>query len=324
MIARPIRSQHGAVSLFVTITLLFGVTMIAFFAMRSIVFEQRTSANQYRSTEALEAAEAGLEWALAYLNAPVNLDATCSAGGARTFRDNYLNPAAADPPVFAETAGAYSTAQPACTRQSGGGWLCGCPAGNTATVAAPACDLQSGACAKFTVSFERVQDPALAVTCAGASTNCVPSAVKVISVGYTDTSGTPDGTATVSQVFKTLTALGSPPGGSLTAKENVNLNGNLTVTNTDPATSGVTINAGGTVTMTGSSSVVSIPGTPPAASIAANDSTLAALTDDQMFMMFFGMTKTVFRNLPTTYQITCSPCRNRDLSAALATGANTI
>src|SRR5450631_3520636 len=87
------RSQCGTVTLIVALVLLVGFTLFAFFANRSIVFEQRTSANQYRSTKALAAAEAGLEWALAELNAPINLNTTCTtAGGTKIFRDNYLDP----------------------------------------------------------------------------------------------------------------------------------------------------------------------------------------------------------------------------------------
>jgi len=102
------------------------------------------------------------------------------------------------------------------------------------------------------------------------------------------------------------------------------MSGNLNVTNMDPSTNGITINAGGGVTLGGSSSVTTLSGTPPAASIAGNDSALSALTDDEMFKTFFGMSKTEFQNSPMTKQITCTTCGNSELGAAIASGANII
>ena len=42
--------------------LFFIMSLVAAYASRNLIFEQRTSANNYRSTQAFEAAEAGLEW----------------------------------------------------------------------------------------------------------------------------------------------------------------------------------------------------------------------------------------------------------------------
>jgi Tfp pilus assembly protein PilX len=331
-------SQRGMATLVVAVVLLVCITLIALFANRSIVFEQRTSANQYRSTKALEAAEAGLEWAFAQLNTPLNLGTSCTtAGGTKTFRDNYLNPAATSPPVYAATAGTFSTATPACARQSGGGWTCSCPPGTSTTVAAPTCDgATTGACPKFVVQFERVQDPALALQCASGATNCVISAVKVTSTGYTNVDPSPDGTAQVSQMFKTISGLATPPAAPLTAKGPVDISGNVEVTNTDPSTGGITINAGGDVTLSGGAQVYTISGTPPGASIASNDTSLSTLSDDQMFETFFGMPKTQFMNMPATTQIppaqpacaltfSCTGTYGAtELGNAVAAGANII
>ena len=73
--------QRGAAALVVSMLLLFGMTLIAFFVNRGMIFEQRTSANQYRSTKAFEMAEAGLEWAVARLNTESAIAAAGVAGG---------------------------------------------------------------------------------------------------------------------------------------------------------------------------------------------------------------------------------------------------
>lgn len=67
--ANPHRSeaQSGVAALGVTIVLLLVVSLMTLYANRAIWLEQRTSSNQFRSKEALEAAEAGLERMLSVL-----------------------------------------------------------------------------------------------------------------------------------------------------------------------------------------------------------------------------------------------------------------
>ena len=60
-------SQRGAATLFVTIVLLLAVGLITLYTNRSAILEQRLSANEVRAKQALEAANAGIEHALAYL-----------------------------------------------------------------------------------------------------------------------------------------------------------------------------------------------------------------------------------------------------------------
>ena len=69
----PARSQSryrqtGAATLIVVMVLFFIISLVAAYTNRSLIFEQRTSSNQYRSTQALEVADAGLEWAISQLN----------------------------------------------------------------------------------------------------------------------------------------------------------------------------------------------------------------------------------------------------------------
>lgn len=59
--------QKGAVTLILTLVLLLATAYVAIFVARSSVSQQRLIANQYRSAQALEAAEAGLNFGLAYL-----------------------------------------------------------------------------------------------------------------------------------------------------------------------------------------------------------------------------------------------------------------
>jgi len=61
--------QQGAVTLLISIILLFATTLITIFAARVGVMDQRISGNELRHKEAFSHAEAGLEQASAYLSA---------------------------------------------------------------------------------------------------------------------------------------------------------------------------------------------------------------------------------------------------------------
>lgn len=104
------RSQRGAATLIVTLLLAVALFIVVAAAQRSVVVEQRLSAQQRDATQAFHAAEAGVAWALARLNddAPVGTDCAPAATG----------------PSFAERhLGTAAVAQ--CVRVDGA-WHCGC------------------------------------------------------------------------------------------------------------------------------------------------------------------------------------------------------
>ena len=163
---RPIRRQRGAATLAVAMVLLFAMTIVAFFSQRALLFEQRTSANQYRAALAFEAAEAGLEWATAMLNDPRHIDAACrpQPGQPTSFRARYV-PQSADGALLPLVA-----LRPGCSLASGGP-VCSCHVAGL-PVGLPADT------ASFTVEFANVPgDPqSLRVTargCTDAGSQCV-------------------------------------------------------------------------------------------------------------------------------------------------------
>jgi len=62
------KKQRGAATLAITLIVLLLITMITLFTARSLVTEQRVSANQYRAEQAESAASAGLDLGTALLN----------------------------------------------------------------------------------------------------------------------------------------------------------------------------------------------------------------------------------------------------------------
>jgi Tfp pilus assembly protein PilX len=290
-------AQRGAASLVVALVLLVGGTIIAFFANRSFIFEQRTSANQYRATKAFELAEAGTEWALGKLNEglPLAAGSSCATGGAATaltFRERFATPTSAG--LACGVAGclaANTLAVPGCRIDNAGVATCDCPTAANASLGAPAADEQG----RFAVRFATVPGDGSAVEII--SRGCV-NTVGDIACDPTDTTVQSDATATVRQIVKIVPSIPSGPAAALTSGSATVTGGNMTVVNNDQTSNGITIHAGTTVNLDGSTQVFSLPGTPPRASVLDNDPSLADLTnsgEEEFFHNYFQQTLTNYR-----------------------------
>src|SRR5690606_17493587 len=154
------------------------MTLLLGFTHRSLLFESRTSANQYRATQAFEAAEAGLEWAQAMLNAPSRIDASCKPttdAGATSFRERYLARSALAAPFAARTRpqGGGEVALRAACSLSDDGWRCSCPSDSEPVLAAPA---GAKSTSMFSVSFLSGASPGVvqvrATGCVGDGAPC--------------------------------------------------------------------------------------------------------------------------------------------------------
>jgi hypothetical protein len=80
---QALHSQRGAATLVMTVVILLLVTMVGIYTGRTVVFESKVSANDFRSRQAFEAAESGLSRAIAYLS---------SRGGADKNSDGIIDP----------------------------------------------------------------------------------------------------------------------------------------------------------------------------------------------------------------------------------------
>jgi hypothetical protein len=300
--------QRGVASLLVALILLLGGTIIAFFANRGFIFEQRTSANQYRATKAFELAEAGAEWAIGRLNENLPLAGTpsCATGGAATaatFRIRYVNPSPSS--ACGSPSGcllANTAALPGCrvnVNPTTGAisQTCDCPAGAVAALGAPldtSTDREEG---RFGVRFATVAADGAAVEvisrgCVNivGDTACDPNSTTVQS----------DASATVRVIVKIVPGVPSGPAAALTTGSAAVTGGNLNVINTHAPSNGITIHSGTTVSTGSGTAVYTLPGTPPRASILDNDPTLASLTlasEEAFFANFFGETLTNYRTV---------------------------
>jgi PilX N-terminal len=301
--------QHGAASLLVAIVLLLGGTLIAFFANRGFIFEQRTSANQYRAANAFELAEAGIEWAVGRLNEGMPLlDATsCLTGGAvlptrdPSFIDRYANPQPPNPAAVPPRPNAWFNVPalvangpyPQCrfdpaNMATNGGWACNCPSVAGAPVN-PGTAQQGG----FGVRFTAVpgDDQAIEIVARGCSNGatCDPIAAP----------GDADATAVVRVLVKARSYITGGPTAALTTGTATVSGGNLNVVNQHAPSNGITIHAGTTVQMGSGTNAFTLPGTPPKSSILDNDPSLANLTaadDDAFFHKFFSQDVASYRD----------------------------
>lgn len=272
-----VRSQRGLAALTVAVALVFGMAVVALFAHRHLIFEQRSSANQARATRAFELAEAGLEWATARLNDPRAAATDCEPDSASpSFRERYLagNAASGFAPAL--------DALPGC-RIDAAGWTCACPAPGTP----PA--LGSRDAPGFALRFEAVDAASVRVVstgCTALAPPCLPASAGPEA----------DAHATVAAVLTLGPLLPVLPGAALTAVGPVRLSGVTTLANTgsadtDPATAGRLVDTGGAVEVGAAATLQGTPGSPSGAGLRADDLTLAALqpgAPDAASITFFG------------------------------------
>lgn len=233
-------ARRGAAALVVVMMLFFIISLVAAYASRNLIFEQRTSANNYRATQAFDAAEAGMEWALAMLNGG-RIDAACSSSANPaddSFRDRYLAIVDAAGRLDARRwnkAGADVALKSACVRD-GDEWRCSCPSSDDPALAAPG---GSSATPAFVVEFGPAPNnrPHLAsISVQGCSSWGAPCAA-----GAGNTS---DAEAKVFAIVGLAPALTQAPVAAITVR------GPLDAPNAEfvnPETTGLAVDAGGDV-----------------------------------------------------------------------------
>lgn len=294
--------QRGVATLLVVMALFFLVSMVAAYASRNLVFEQRTSANQYRATQAFEVAEGGAEWALSLLNGG-RIDTNCASSNdtsLTSFRERYLiirpdsgriEPVPPPPPSV------RPSLNPTCQRTQVG-WECHCP-----TNGPPVLDDAAGAgiTPAFRVEFNRL--------------NKYPGLVRIQSTGCTANAesclkdGVGSGAEAASRVevaAALVPSLQSAPAAAITARGTASVNGAMRVVNTDSSSSGIAIHAGDAISGSTAAEPMSASGTPIGQAAVGDDLQLKSLTADRMFRTFFGLSPVRYAAQPPVVTLECS------------------
>ena len=345
--------QRGAASLVVVMLLFLALSLTAAYTSRNLIFEQKTSANQSRSTAAFEAAEAGIEWTLAQLNGGA-MDSRCTdTAPATSFQERYLTFSAAG--LVSQTPRAGNSPSPriwpTCVF-NGASWDCTCPSDTAADPAAP---VGAGPFPAFRV-WPSAPEPTTAATPPanaasspwGSVTPARPGFAFINSVGCTrlPSAGEPcldfmprgemgEGMAFQRATLALRSGLAVSPAAAVTARLDVTPAGTpaptLRVVNTDLRSGGFTVNTGAAIDRS-RVTLQTVPGTPADQSLVEADPRLASLSlvaapsappgpasltaGERMFVSVFGMKRATYRNQPGL-RVCASPCTAARVNALL-------
>lgn len=317
---------RGVAALTVVMILFFVMALVAAYTNRNLVFEQRISANSYRSNRALEAADAGVEWTVAMLNAG-RVDGNCQPSidpGFNDFRSRYLE----DSSDETRGEGGYglewganlgNRVYPACIIRDGA-LSCVCPSmgGAVADIGAPADGIGSAFRIAFMLPGNEVRAGAMEFAARGCSN---PGTGTDACIAQThDVLPKVDGLSGALTTVGLVRALPMAPKAALTAGGDVNVAaGELRVSNPD-SSSGLTVQAGGEIDVSGSSTFAGPAGSGSDGRL--EDPALAALVAqglESWFRAMFGMDSASYREQPAVRRVDCSAgCTLATLNSTLA------
>jgi hypothetical protein len=310
--------QRGAATLVIVMLLFFVLSLTAAYTARNLVFEQRTAANLYRATQSFEAAEAGLDWALAQLNGPrVDTDCLPTADPTLdTFRARYLaldantgNVTRVPRAGFAATSFDAASYRWAACVFDGTDWVCRCPGDALPTL--PTATTGPGPYPAFAVRFEnQAARPGLTRLEVNGCTSADPACLFAVraSAGAME-----DCRFTVCSLAVLHGALRVPPPAALTVRGGVsNSSAAFTIVNQDPASGGFTVRSGQAAPAV-APQLRSAPGTPAQGSALWSDPALTAELDADspdcapcLFSATFGVRPETYRLQPAVLEIDCS------------------
>jgi hypothetical protein len=303
----PNQQQRGAATLLVVLMLFFVVSLVAAYTSRNLIFEQRTSVNQYRSTTVFETAEAAQEWVIGMLNGGrIGADCTETSATATdtSFRQRYLTINASTGLITPKKQATGAALWPTCV-STGTGWVCSCPSNAAPAMAAPvgnevrpAFRVQFGEAALGTPGTVRVLVHA-----------CMRVDDEVCLANFAGPDVSSEGRAQHAMVVALKSALTTPPAGALTVVGNVPGPAALQAENTDLEAGGITVHAGGAVNAA-TFVLRTVPGTPGDRSIRDGDSKMAALAanplyPDRVFASVFGVFPNTHRDQPAALVLDC-------------------
>lgn len=300
---------RGGAALAAALMLAFAMGALALFTHRNLHTAQQLVATQYRATRAFEAAEAGLGWMLARLNAGDPVDAACvprpdAPSGEPSFSARHAGDRTAGGPW------APPALQPAC-RVTDTGWSCHCPDHGEGTPTAPEGAANAPAFAVRLRPHASGHVMTLQATgCSDTASPCVPAV---------DGEPAAEAHTRLATELAHLPALAQVPTAALTVHGDVQLGSagwRLQHAGTDGS---LALHAGGAV-VADRLTLVGAPGSPAAASLLAHDAALARVTAEARFAALFRLDPAAWRALPSVRRVAChSPC-DAALAAALGPG----
>jgi hypothetical protein len=320
--------QTGAATLIVVMLLFFVMSLVAAYASRNLIFEQRTSANQYLSTQSFEAAESGIEWALTMLNSG-RIDENClptADAGQNTFRQRYLviDSGTGEITRRLHASGVAATNLWAACSLVNDVWRCRCPTGDL-----NAADLPAGRAAFAVRFFSPNPVPKEGVVrievngCSSYDLLCLRAMDLSLTNNFCR--------STACSILALYSGARIKPAAAVTARGSLD-GASLSIYNTDVDAGGITAHLGGANNVPlAALTLVSMPGTPPASSLRPNDGSLGGLavdSDDCVLCTFsstFGLRPQTYRQQQARLELDCAAgCNVATVNAALDTARSRI
>jgi Tfp pilus assembly protein PilX len=297
------RRERGAATLVVVMMLFLVMALLAAYANRSLLFEQRVSGNFFRASASLEASEAGVEWTLAQLNGTA-VDAACKpvSNGGRRFADRYLTIDTDDRRITSTSSDATGIVD--CARDvASDAWICRCPDASVAHT--PRTAIVGGE-----------QSPSFGIVIRGGArggilklevTGCTTSALDDCRGQAVNLSKEQISRSLLQATIGLVSAVRSPPASPLVVRGNVVSTGaGLGLHNTDARSSGMLAALGGNWTGMIDGRLESVPGTSVGQTVVQADSTLQGTSDaEAVFKMFMGASSTKYQEHPSLRQLSC-------------------
>ena len=319
-IAPSLRSrtgQRGVAALLVTVMLCFAMVLAVAVAHRNVVVEEQRSANELRAASAFEAAEAGLDWALARINDPSRIGADCLPSAdatALSFRERMVRidvPSGDLAPRTWMDGATPVPLQAACVRGADG-WTCRCPAGGRPVLPASVGNAMAPA---FIVELAASTRPDVVRVLA---TGCTRSGAGATCAASVDAAG--EATARLEAAWAMLPALRAAPAAALTVQGDVDVGAtSLGVHNIDAASGALALHAGGRIGAT-ALRIGAPAGASLGASLAGDDAALRALSGDRFFARTFGMGTAAWAAQPAARRVDCATDCAGMLGAAIDAG----
>lgn len=318
------QAQRGAATLIVVMVLFFVVSLVAAYASRNVIFEQRTAVNYSRSTQAQEVAEAGIRWAVSLLNAG-RIGEDCEAStdlSDNSFRERYLDITPANGAIAPRSFGSPPAPLTAvCVwNPDASSWNCHCPRAAAAAVTPPTTLAVAPA---FQVQF--FPSSAGTVTlrvgaCTRYSPGCIATASLPDSLGELG-----QGRALAQVVLYMAGQSISLPRAALTAGGDVNVYG-LVVSNSRVGDPGLTIHAAGRVTGSFDANTQAGNALEPSQTYLGEQTALQpvdldgvqpVVARDRFAALLFGMPSSAVRDQPNTVRLSCGgTCSGDEIRAA--------
>ncbi|WP_457427635.1 PilX N-terminal domain-containing pilus assembly protein [Roseateles sp. P5_E7] len=318
--------QRGAATLVVVMVLFLVMALLAAYANRSLLFEQRVAGSYYRSSLSQEVAEAGVEWTLAQLNgnAMNNACKPVDSAGQR-FADKYLEVNPADRTITSKVTDIIGVID--CARDLGNqGWACRCPAADAAHTARAAATVDE-LTPSFGVQLEAgKRGGTLALKVRGCTDSVPDNCGGVGGVSVANISKAQLARTSLTVLVGLVSAVRSPPASPLVVKGGIVSTGvgGLGLHNADARSAGMLATIGGAWTGIIDTRLETVPGASGSQAVVQADPTLLNADAQEVFKMFMGTSVARYPAHPAVRTITCDGDCGATLAAAYSAGQRIV